>query len=345
MLLASVYGQFQKEDTLAFFREIGIYPKEKNGYFYPNSMQAQSVADALSAELRRQKVELMTGVALEGLVPQRGGLAVHTSGGVFRGRSVVLATGLRAAPKLGSDGSVIPVLKSCGHRFRPILPALCGFAAEGMEFRKVSGVRCDAGLTLEVDGEERACERGELQLADYGISGIPVFQISSPAAHALYEKRRACVRIHFLPELSDQEVAEELRRRFRRDGMGRSAADSLCGLLHGKLIPVLFHRAGIDVNQKSGKVDEQGINRLADAICDYPVTLVATRDFTYAQVCTGGLRSEEVEPETLSSRLIPGLFFAGELLDVDGICGGYNLQWAWSSGYVAGCAASNYMRD
>jgi hypothetical protein len=211
-----------------------------------------------------------------------------------------------------------------------------------MDFKKVSGVRCDANLTLLVDGTRQKCERGELQLADYGISGIPVFQLSSPGARALYEKRQVAVQIDFLPDFSGEEVEAELRRRFSRDGMGRSAADSLCGLLHGKLIPVLLRHAGMDVNQKAGTVDNLLLQRLTDTICAYPVTLTAVRDFAQAQVCTGGVRGEEIDPDTLESRLVSGLFFAGELLDVDGICGGYNLQWAWSSGYVAGSAASTF---
>jgi predicted Rossmann fold flavoprotein len=200
-------------------------------------------------------------------------------------------------------------------------------------------VRCDARLTLLADGVVRKRERGELQLAEYGISGIPVFQISSLGAHALQEKQRAEVLLDFLPDLSSDEVREELRRRFSRD-IDRSAADSLCGLLHGKLIPVLLHRAGINVNQKANTVNDACLAKLLDAIRAYPVVLTSVRDFSHAQVCTGGLRSEEIDADTLESVIVPGLYFAGELLNVDGICGGYNLQWAWSSGYVAGHAAA-----
>jgi hypothetical protein len=335
-LAETVLGIFGKDDTLAFFREIGIYPKEKNGYYYPNSMQASSVTEALVAELSRWNVNLMTGTDLQMLEVNRTGFTAHTTNGNYRGCNVILATGLRAASKLGSDGSVFPILKELGHRFRPVLPALCGFRAEGMDFKKVSGVRCDANLTLSIDDRLQQSERGELQLADYGISGIPVFQISSPGARALHDKKNVCVIINFLPDLTLREVTEELTRRFRRERDPRSVADSLCGLLNHKLIPILLHRAKINVHQKCEQVDNMQINRLADAIHEYPVTLSAVRDFAYAQVCTGGVRTEEIDIATLSSRLVPGLYFAGELLDVDGICGGYNLQWAWSSGFVAG---------
>ena len=151
-LVQEILKQFTVEDTLAFFREIGIWPKEKNGYVYPNSGQA-------SCDIRQ-------------LCETKYGFEVRTSMGTYCSHNLVFATGLRAAPKSGSDGSMISLIKSFGHRFEPILPALCGFEAEGMEFSKVSGVRTDALLSLYIDGQKCEQERGELQLADYGISGI-----------------------------------------------------------------------------------------------------------------------------------------------------------------------------
>lgn len=189
-LVQEILKQFTVEDTLAFFREIGIWPKEKNGYVYPNSGQASSVADALSAEMKRSGVSLVTSCDIRQFCETKYGFEVRTSMGTYCSHNLVFATGLRAAPKSGSDGSMISLIKSFGHRFEPILPALCGFEAEGMEFSKVSGVRTDALLSLYIDGQKCKQERGELQLADYGISGIPVFQVSSPASKALYQKNR-----------------------------------------------------------------------------------------------------------------------------------------------------------
>jgi hypothetical protein len=231
---------------------------------------------------------------------------------------------------------MLSVIKELGHRFVPILPSLCGFYAEGMSFAKVAGVRCDARLTLLVDGQETKRERGELQLTDYGISGIPVFQLSSPGARALHEKRKVCVQIDFLPDFTPELLQEELHRRLQRDDSYRSVAASLCGLLHQKLIPVVLTRANIPVNRDAGSIDERAVQRLVDAITGFAVQLLKVRDFSCAQVCTGGVRTEELDIDTLESKLVPGLYFAGELLDIDGICGGYNLQWAWASGYVAG---------
>ena len=256
-LVQEILKQFTVEDTLAFFREIGIWPKEKNGYVYPNSGQASSVADALSAEMKRSGVSLVTSCDIRQLCQTKYGFEVRTSMGTYCSHNLVFATGLRAAPKSGSDGSMISLIKSFGHRFVPILPALCGFEAEGMEFSKVSGVRTDALLSLYIDGQNCEQERGELQLADYGISGIPVFQISSPASKALYQKKQAELTINFLPDFSEDMLAQELQRRFSRDAGIQDAAESLRGLLNHKLIPVILKAAGIPVREHTERISQK----------------------------------------------------------------------------------------
>ncbi len=385
-LLSDIRSQFDRDDTIAFFRELGIWPKAKNGYYYPNSGQALSVVEAMQMELERLNITVVCGCQVQGLTEDYVGFAVATSTGVYKARKVIVACGLLAAPKLGSDGSMIPVLKELGHRFVPIVPALCGFYASGMEFKKVSGVRCEAELTLEIDTKNAKTSKpdgkdaenhtiasdmneknvqkecGELQLTNYGVSGIPVFQLSSPAAKALKEKKAVAMRIDFLPEITGEELERELHHRVARlnksqenvseyssnESSRLNAKDQsfhdvestmeqlLCGLLNQKLIPVLVKKAGIVAGMQADRVDAAQLRKLTDAIKNYPVTLDKVRDFEFAQVCAGGIRTEEIDTKTLESRLVPGLYFAGEILDVDGICGGYNLQWAWSSGFVAG---------
>ena len=336
-LVKNIMPYFRNYDTVNFFMKIGIYPRIKNGYYYPFSNQALSVVEALTLELDRLNVQLVTSCEVNEIKPDAKGFLIRTSTGNYRGRKVIVATGLRASEKLGSDGSMFPVLKELGHRFVPILPALCGFEAKGMDFKKVSGVRAQVQLALVVDGcHSLHGDDGELQLTDYGISGIPVFQISSKAARALYEKKKAAVEIDFMTYFDRGMMRDELTRRFARDKGYRTLAQSLCGLLHSKLIPEILKKAGLNPNMDAGALADSGIQRLAELIKCYPVELTKVRDFSTAQVCSGGIRSEEIDTQTLESRLVPGLYFAGEILDVDGICGGYNLQWAWSSGYVAG---------
>ena len=363
ILRQDVMTQFGRADAIAFFKEIGIWPRAKNGYYYPNSGQAASVVEALQMELERLNITIVCGCQVQELSEDYLGFAVSTSTGVYKARKVIVACGLLAASKLGSDGSMIPLLKELGHRFVPIVPALCGFYASGMDFKKVSGVRCDAELTLDFDTNNAKVsntdrknaknrkimsdadakniqkERGELQLTDYGVSGIPVFQLSSPAAKALKEKKSVAMRIDFLPEIAGGELESELQRRVERAENLHEAVtleQLLSGLLNQKLIPVLVKKAGISAHTPADRIDEKQLQKLVDVIKNYPVTLDKVRDFEFAQVCAGGIRTEEIDTKTLESRLVPGLYFAGEILDVDGICGGYNLQWAWSSGFVAG---------
>ena len=239
-LVQEILKQFTVEDTLAFFREIGIWPKEKNGYVYPNSGQASSVADALSAEMKRSGVSLVTSCDIRQLCETKYGFEVRTSMGTYCSHNLVFATGLRAAPKSGSDGSMISLIKSFGHRFVPILPALCGFEAEGMEFSKVSGVRTDALLSLYIDGQNCEQERGELQLADYGISGIPVFQISGRVSRLLYQGKEPYLKLDVMPDHTKEQVMEELLRRVNTYGVGRSLGDVLDGMLPDKLAKALL---------------------------------------------------------------------------------------------------------
>lgn len=339
-LIQSVLSRFSKEEALSFFHEIGIWPKEKNGYYYPNSGQAAAVAEALKHELDRLLVPVYLEQEVLDLFPDKYGFWIKTVQTSYTCRNVIIASGLLAAPKLGSDGSMFSLIKELGHRFVPVLPALCGFYAKGMHFSKVAGVRCDANLTLKIDGNTAATEQGELQLADYGISGIPVFQISSLAVRALYEKKSVTVVIDFLPDISLETLNTEFAMRIGKCETDENADRLLRGLLNQKLIPVFLKHAGIRSDEPLKNISLEKLERLSAGIHDYPVTLEKVRDFEFAQVCTGGIRTEEINEKTLESRLLSGLYFAGEILDVDGICGGYNLQWAWSSGYVAGCSVS-----
>ena len=339
-LIQSVLDRFSKEDTLSFFHEIGIWPKEKNGYYYPNSGQAVSVVEAFNHELNRLHVPVYLEQEVLDLFPDKYGFRIKTVQTSYTCRNVIVASGLLAASKLGSDGSMFSVIKELGHRFVPVLPALCGFYAKGIQFSKVAGVRCDANLILKIDGDTAATEHGELQLTDYGISGIPVFQISSPAVRALYEKKTVAVATDFLPEISSEMLCTEFALRMERSKTEEKADRLLSGLLNQKLIPVLLKYAGIHPNEMLENITSERMERLSAGIHDCQVTLEKVRDFEFAQVCTGGIRTEEIDEKTLESRLLSGLYFAGEILDVDGICGGYNLQWAWSSGFVAGCSVS-----
>ena len=203
----------------------------------------------------------------------------------------------------------------------------------------MQGIRTDGAVTLKVDGKEAARDAGEIQLTDYGISGIPVFQVSRFAAVALDQGRRVEAVLDLCPEFSFGEVCGMLEERSQRDGL--TCGEMLNGWFNKKLIPVLLTQAGIAPEFAARSLKPAQIKSLASWIKGWTTQVLAVNPFANAQVCCGGVDTSEVNHATLESFLVPGLFLAGELLDVDGICGGYNLQWAWSSGYIAGKSAAN----
>ncbi len=334
-----VLRAFSLEDTLAFFKEIGVYPKERNGYYYPASEQAASVAEALAREAKRLGVECLTGVKVNRVYCEKntqsdGSVFVAETGtGRFYGKSMVFATGGKASPAHGSDGSGYPFAKSFGHTVIPPQPAIVQLKAEGKFFKTLAGVRTDGRVTLRI-GKETYTEEGELLFAAYGISGIPVMQVSRYASVALHEKKNVTAELDLFPALAETELAEEIARRFRLM-KENTAEEALAGLCNHKLNYVLLQLCGLEPTKKTGAYGKKDAVALAEQIKRFTVKITDTNGFEQAQACTGGVPLSELT-ESMESKLVPGLFITGELADIDGTCGGYNLQWAWSSGAAAG---------
>ena len=329
-----VLDQFSVSDCLDFFYSIGIYPKNKNGYYYPNSEQAASVVNALSEELERNKVTISYDTQVFDILPSKEKVVVNTNRGDFYTKKLIIATGLLAAPKLGSDGSLFEIIKSFGHRFVPILPALCGFYAKGIPFKKVSGVRATGTVTAIVDGKVIAEDTGEIQFTDYGLSGIPIFQISRYLSKGLCDKSEVKVDINLLTDWDKEQVLKEL---YYRKTMKNSQLVSvfLNGLVNQKLSDMLLEKANIDRNLFVSSLSDKQINSIAELLQKTTVTITKYRDYEFAQICTGGIPVSDINWETLESKHAPNVHFTGEIIDVDGICGGYNLHFAWATGYLA----------
>lgn len=339
-----VIERYPVKDTLEFFEGLGILVKNKNGYIYPNSEQASSVLDVLRMEVERLRIQVICGCEVSEIRVENGrGFAVKTSCGVFDGERLILATGSKAAPGTGSDGSGYELARSLGHTVITPLPALVQLRCQEKHYKQLAGIRTEARLTLYVDGKETDVQTGELQLTDYGISGIPTFQLSRYASIALYEalfeKRKVTVRIDFLPQQTVEETKTYLESRRRRMGE-KTAEEWMTGLLNKKLSGVLLKLSGISLGERMADVDNRRWSALLKQIKEYETVVTASNPYENAQICCGGVDTREVWPDTLESRLVPGLYLVGELLDVDGICGGYNLQWAWSSGALAGMDAA-----
>lgn len=336
----AVLKQFSTEQTLGFFKELGILTKSKDGYLYPNSEQASAVLDVLRMEIGHLGIQVVCGCHIQSVKKLKGGqgFQLHTSLGSFQAACVVLAAGSKAAPVTGSDGSGYELAKQLGHSIIPPLPALVQLRCKETHYKQLAGIRTEARVSLLADQRMAASETGELQLTDYGISGIPTFQISRYASEALSQKKTVVAEIDFLPHHSFIETEEFFRDRARNMGH-KTCEEWMVGILNKKLSVVLLKLAGIGRDQPASGMDSEKWQALLKQIKEYKTVITATNSFEHAQVCCGGVDTREIEPDTMESRRVRGLYLAGELLDVDGICGGYNLQWAWSSGAVAGTYA------
>lgn len=343
-----VVSRYPAERVEAAFAEMGIYAKDKNGYLYPFSEQASAVLDVLRMELERRKVRVLCGEHVKEIRrgKQSGGaFSVLTRNAdkkenVYSADAVILTTGSKAASKLGSDGSGYDLAMRLGHHIAPVVPALVQLKCKESFYKALAGVRVHGKVTVFVGGKELGCDTGEIQLTNYGISGIPVFQISRFAARGIYEKKEVRAVLDFIPDMTDGEFQEFLKTRIQLHPE-REMEDFFTGLFHKKLSGVILKNAGIPLKKRAGELSEKEAGSLGRAVKEFRTVVTDTNPFEQAQVCAGGVRCDEVNPETMESYLVKGLYFAGEVLDVDGICGGYNLQWAWSSGYLAGKGAAH----
>lgn len=333
-----IIDQFNVNDTIDFFKSIGIYPKSKNGYIYPNSEQASSVLDVLRLEIENQNVTVNTEVEIHTIEKADELFKVNTTKGQFTCKNLILATGSKAAPKSGSDGSGYKLAKAIGHSIIKPLPALVQLKSDLNLCKYMAGVRSEGKVQLMVDDELIASDIGEVQYTDYGISGIPVFQISRYAVRAVDSNHKTAVIIDMLPFVSKSELLDLLKRRI--DGNGYKTFEQfLIGLLNKKLVGAVLKRVNVNPNDIiRNNIDL--LEKIVSMIKAFVIPINGFNSFESGQICSGGVMTSEIDSKTMQSKIINDLYFAGEVVDVDGICGGYNLQWAWSSGYVAGLNAS-----
>lgn len=340
-LLPAVYDTFGVQETKAFFRQLGMRIRDVNGYLYPASGQASTVLDIFRWELIRLSVDIHTRQRITDIRQEEGGIRIQTESHNNAGNrydAVILTCGGAAAPGTGSDGAGWKLAKQLGHRIIPVVPALTALRCREDYYKQVAGVRCDAKLTLYIEERKICEERGELQLTDYGISGIPVFQISRHAAYALRDLKPVTVGISFLPDYEEQEYDRFWRERWERQGH-QTMEMFLTGIVNKKINLLLLRLAGIRGNETAGNVPPKARKKLQGLYRFLKAEIQGTNSFEQSQVSAGGVDCTQVTGH-LASRITDEIYFAGEILDIDGICGGYNLQWAFSSGTVAGRAAA-----
>ncbi|MDD6811704.1 MAG: aminoacetone oxidase family FAD-binding enzyme [Lachnospiraceae bacterium] len=352
-LYDTLFPIFGVKETVDFFSQEGMLIKDRNGYLYPASEQASTVQDILRYALEQSHVSIYTEAKVETIMPlEDGSFQIKVADKKNDARpecyhAVIIACGGKAAPKTGSDGNGFILAKKLGHHVTPVVPALVQLRCKEEFLKSVSGVRSNAELTLFIDEKEKYCVQGELQLTDYGISGIPVFQFSREAAYALLQNRRVTVAINFLSQFTETEYVLFWQNRWKKleecehqSGKAEETLEQfLTGIANKKINQLVIRLAGCKPLEKAATLKRAQREKIEKLYRNLIVTVQAANGFEQAQVSAGGVEAGELYADTLESRIVPNLYFAGEIIDMDGICGGYNLQWAWTSGYIAGRAA------
>lgn len=340
-----VFKQFSSDDLKQFFKQIGIDYKEKNGYYYPLCEQASAVADTLCIEAKNACTEIIYAFVNE-IKASNGKFDVYykTNEGSNESKKfdkVLIATGSPAGindkkPYVGYD-----ICRRLNHSVIPPVPALVQLKCSEKWIKNISGVRTHARVSIKTDDKIYE-DTGEIIFTDTGVSGIPVFQISRYAATACLNKKEIFFSIDFFPEIKQEDLQIMLDDRIDKL-INRTAGEVMIGILNNKLAAMLLSLAGINPDDKATiAFSQKKKNKFILLLKNCFLNIIGTNGFESAQVAAGGVDTSEIDKTTMQSKLIKGLYFAGEVTDVDGMCGGYNLLWAFASGYVA---AKNMILD
>lgn len=327
------FAALDLDATLRCFHRLGLLTTaEESGRVYPYSDQAGSVVDVLRFAADAAGVVTRTGFEVTDVKQNKRGFSVHSAEESLTADRVIICCGGMAGGKLGGTRSGYALLQSLGHSVTKLYPALVQIKTDNTYVKALKGVRANADIRLCRGRETVAASSGETQFTDFGVSGPAVFELSRAAAT---EKGTLTLVIDLLPQLTAPEIAELLRQRIAAMP-ALTTENLLAGVLHNRLGRTILRYAGYGLTDPIPALFPEDLEKIASSVKQFSLPVIGVLGFDGAQVTAGGICTSEFDPNTLQSRLIPGLYAAGEVLDIDGDCGGYNLQWAWSSGYLAG---------
>lgn len=335
-------NSFTLKDTIDFFAYLGIpLVTLDGGKIFPMSLQASSVLDILRFALDEKNIPLYVNTKAKEIVKQKNGFKIYcTNDNTYECEKLIIATGGKSAPKTGSDGSGYTLAKQLGHSIVSQVPALVQLKLNYNRLKALSGVKFDGYAEIFINDKPLQKEFGEILFTDYGISGPPILQLSRAASYGLSKNNKVSLKIDMLPNITSENLKEFLENHWSVFG-SRSVHDSFIGIINKKMIPIILKEAKIeDIHKPCWDLNWKEKNAIYTLLKQWEFEVSGNNSFSNAQVTAGGVNTKEVNPKTLESNIVPGLFFAGEILDVDGDCGGFNLQWAWSSGAIAGKSAS-----
>ena len=322
---------FPPEAALDWFRSLGLFTvAEESGRVYPYSDQANSVVDVLRFALEKPNITVKLGFEVEKVKKTANGFRMESKEEAIEVDRLIIACGGLAGTKLGGTMSGYKLLRSLGHKCTKLRPTLVQLKSGWNGVSALKGVRANCHAAIYHNGALHSRSTGELQFTEYGLSGPVIFEISRDACQGAGEW---FCRMDFFPQLSEEAIRSELYRRKETD---LPASELLTGILHNRLGRVIAQEAGVSQNRKIAELSDYELTETARLVKCFEVSLTEPMGMDSAQVTAGGIVTKDFDPTTMESRLVPGLYACGEVLDIDGDCGGYNLQWAWSSGRLAG---------
>ena len=325
---------FGPQQTLDWFASLGLFTvAEENGRVYPYSDQANSVVDVLRFALEKENIAVKLGFEAEKVKKTASGFRVESKEETLECDRLIIACGGLAGTKLGGTMAGYKFLRGLGHKCTKLRPTLVQMKSSWGGVQGLKGVRCNCHAAIFHNGKLHSESTGELQFTEYGISGPVIFEISRDVCQ---EKGDWICKLDFLPNVSEEMLSAEL---LRRRETNLPASELLTGILHNRLGRVLSQSAGISQSRKVAELSDYDLKQAVRAVKAFEIGLTEPMGMDSAQVTAGGILTKEFDEATMESRLVPGLYACGEVLDIDGDCGGYNLQWAWSSGRMAGLHA------
>jgi hypothetical protein len=338
----SALSSFTADDTIRFFEKLGIEHKvEDFGKVFPMSDQASSILDVFLYELKELGVNTICDSCVSDIAGEKDEFIVKLKNGkAYRGDRVIIAAGGKAMPSSGSDGNGYELAKKLGHAIIPVFPALVQLMLEGPFFKRIDGVKFVGTAEIIHNNKSIAKDKGDILFGNYGVSGPPVLQISRKAGQLLHEGKEAHLKLSIMDMMSREELRDLIKKRFQT-GSKKPVDFSLVGLINKRLIPVVLTEAGINEQKRpAGDLSAKEQEGIIDVLTDWRFKIRGTKSWPSAQVTAGGVDTNEIDQNTMESKSVKGLYFAGEIMDIDGQCGGFNLQWAWSSGFIAGRSAA-----
>ena len=341
-------NEFTVDNTVNFFNSMGIFPKEEErGKLYPFSAQASGVLDCLRLEIEHLGIKVINNFYVASVTKTKNKFKIESkitktskTEAIFADK-LIIAGGGCASPNLGSDGSCFNIFKALGHTQTDIKPALVQLKTEPKEVKALQGIKVNACLKLLHNDMYIAEDEGELLFTDYGLSGPPIFNLSAKIPF----KQNVTAVIDFMPEYNPKDVFDILD--FRRSCLSHTTMENFfTGILNKRIGNLIARRCNIEkLSFKVSALTNAQLWAMAAEIKEYQLSVLGTKGFSNAQVTAGGINTNEFNNKTMESLIIKGVYGCGEVLDIYGDCGGYNLQWAWSSGRLAGISATKALEE